>query len=672
MMRAGENTMFMPFARVLCALLVLPLAIFAQTGEVETDRPNAKKLAPPAAEPSWQFAVFGDRTGGPESGLSILEDAVGDVNLVHPDLVMTVGDLINGYNPGDAWMRQMRDYRAVMDRLRMPWYPVAGNHDIYFRGKNRPKGGHERNYEKHFGPLWYWFKHKDAAFIVLFSDEGDPKDDSKGFRKERHVQFSERQIGWLRTTLQKTKELQHAFVFLHHPRWRGKYYENTNWPRVEKMLGCAGNVRGVFAGHMHEMRYDRGAKGLEFFTLGATGSSLRMDFPAAGFMHHYNLVTVRPEGIELVALPVGAAIDHRSLTPERLKDLYALLERGKPECTDPLDLDGFCVGAPGQGQGQDRGLSDKVVLGYENPAAKPIEIELELAPEASGWTLIPSRPRLQLEAGQKGSVSFRLALDPRLAAGGFAAPRMIEHLSYEPGSEALPLPKKSRTLPSRLSAGLAPKADGRNRCLALDGGGCVGISSKEAEIPDGPFTIEGRLLARSFRGRRPFLAKSENSEYCLFVNKGIPEFSVHLDGRYLSAKTKKPLLQTERWYHIAGVYDGGELRLYVDGRLVARQSAKGAGKRTRNRHPLFIGADPNRKGLPVDRLQGRIDDVRLSRGARYAGERVRVPRDLESDDRTVLLLDFDMQAGALIFDTSPQELRPELRGSARIALRDSR
>lgn len=134
--------------------------VTAQYAGVETSRPDARKLPLPKTDGVWHFAIFGDRTGGPPDGIEILRQGVADVNLFDPDLTMTVGDLIQGYNRTSRWLEEMREYTGVMNELRRPWFPVAGNHDIYWRGGQRPDGHHEANYEEHFGPLWYSFDHK--------------------------------------------------------------------------------------------------------------------------------------------------------------------------------------------------------------------------------------------------------------------------------------------------------------------------------------------------------------------------------------------------------------------------------------------------------------------------------------------------------------------------------
>jgi hypothetical protein len=174
--------------------------------------------------------------------------------------------------------------------------------------------------------------------------------------------------------------------------------------------------------------------------------------------------------------------------------------------------------------------------------------------------------------------------------------------------------------------------------------------------------VEGWCRGRGLGGRRGFINKSETSEFGLFVSGGVPEFIVFLGSRYAGVKADAPVLADGRWHHLAGVWDGDEVRLYVDGRLAGRKAA--AGKRRTNRLPLYIGADPDKGGKPVSRMQGEVDEVRISTTARYTGARFAPSRRFEPDASTVLLLHLDADLGPWVRDASPAAAHGRRIGSA--------
>ncbi len=603
-----------------------------------TSRESPIKLPMPEEEDAFFFVVFGDRTGGPDEGVSVLADAVRDVNLLEPDLVMTVGDLIQGYNKTPRWMAEMREYKEIMDNLLCPWFPVAGNHDIYWRGRRgeqRPEGEHEASYEMHFGPLWYAFEHKNCWFIALYSDEGDPATGNKSIRDPECQKMSPEQFGWLKETLGKAKDADHIFLFLHHPRWLGNNY-GDDWDKVHKALVDAGNVSAVFAGHIHRSRYDA-KDGIEYVTLATVGGYQDGTIPSAGFLHHFDVVTVRKGQIALASLPVGEVQNVREMTGSMQQECLQLVEKAAV-------IEG---GVELQHDGRADGL---VTATITNTASRPIDVTVMPQSPDSRWVCTPDHNHGQIQAGESRSFSFKVrrpagSLDP-----SFGTLMVDVQLEYLAPSFRYPMPVKSLVVPMR--ANLSPPSDGRNKALSCDGqDDHVKVPSAGLVVPDGPMTLECWMKADGFGRRVGLVTKTEGSEYGIFVNNGKPMFSIHLDGNYVEPKAENVTLEPGRWYHVAGDYDGEHVRLYVDGREVAKLAGKG--KRRTNDLPFIIGGDVGRNGEANSFFDGLIDEVRISTTARYRGQSFTPQRRFEPDSQTALLLHMDGLVGPWLYDESP-------------------
>ncbi|MDR1923081.1 MAG: metallophosphoesterase [Planctomycetaceae bacterium] len=277
---------------------------------VESSRQSAVTLKTPQNNDSFTFLIFADRTHGTPEGIAVLKEAVIDANRLAPDFVMNIGDMIQGYNTTEQWLEEMKEYRSVMNGLKCPWYPTAGNHDIYAgqHAKDLPKGQREKEYEEHFGPLWYAFEHKNYWFIVLFTDEGDPKTGEKNFSKPKCQTMSDTQFNWLQSILKKAKNADGIFVFQHQPRWLKENY-GDDWDKVHTAFVETGNVKAVFAGHIHRMTYNE-KDGIKYITLATTGGNLGRIDPAAGFVHEIHHVSLRKNAApKITVLPVGSTLD---------------------------------------------------------------------------------------------------------------------------------------------------------------------------------------------------------------------------------------------------------------------------------------------------------------------------------------------------------------------------
>jgi len=142
----------------------------------------------------------------------------------------------------------------------------------------------------------------------------------------------------------------------------------------------------------------------------------------------------------------------------------------------------------------------------------------------------------------------------------------------------------------------------------------------------------------------------------------------HTKNRYERLRCTKRL-KPGLWHHLAYVFEGSEQRLYIDGVLAARGPSKGGLKD--NDFDLFIGAEPNADGEPVDAMTASIDEIRVSTGARYSGKAFKPSREhLKSDPSTHLLLHFDTAFGPFIRDHSGHEAHGKLIGKARCELEE--
>ncbi len=612
-----------------------------------TSRSSVVVLPLPGETDAFTFVVYGDRTGGPDAGINILKDAVRDTNLLEPDLVMTVGDLVDGYNQTEEWLRQTNEFKGVMDELICPWFPVAGNHDVYWRGEGKPAGEHDADYEMHFGPLWYAFEHKNCFFIVLYTDEGNPETGEKNFSKPECQEMSPEQLAWLAQMLEQGKDTEHVFLFLHHPRWLGGNYGDS-WEQVHEMLVEAGNVSAVFAGHIHRMRYDP-RDGIDYVTLATVGGYQDKAVPDAGWLHHFNIVTVRPNQIAHASIPVGEIMDVRELTGA-VADDAARLASTAVSVSPALSIDsyGSCEG--------------EVELVMTNPTQYAVDFTLMPESRDSRWIAWPNHLHGSLEPGEELHAKIEIAHTGGLDEAFRDLALTIDTEMLLPGHRYA-IPTITADIPVVLDVESLPPAS-QDRSLVLDGASAAVIPSQKIKLADGPLTLECWFTGEDYAGRRGLVTKTEGSEYGLFVTDGKPGFSVHVGGEYADAEVTGSVLKPGVRYHLAGVYDGKSAKLYLDGNLLA--GVDRAGKRKTNDLPLVIGGDVDGAGKPTSEFAGTIEAVRLSNVARYSGNAFAPAQDWAPDANTVLLFDMDRNMGPWAIDESESHAHAKLVGEAKL------
>ena len=195
----------------------------------------------------------------------------------------------------------------------------------------------------------------------------------------------------------------------------------------------------------------------------------------------------------------------------------------------------------------------------------------------------------------------------------------------------------------------------RNLVLTLSGKSAVRLPPIE---PKGPMTFECWAKGPPPGGRHALFAHNQTSSYGLFwsydkeplpyVAFGIKDLPGRGKAGYVYLRSKEAW-DFSQWTHLALSWDEKTARFFVNGRLAEQQAAPGP--RTTNRLPLFLGADPNEKGVPGSFFKGSVDEVRVSAVARYSKD-FRPKVVLKSDRETLLLLHFDRDDGSFFADDS--------------------
>jgi 3',5'-cyclic AMP phosphodiesterase CpdA len=265
-----------------------------------------------------RFAIIGDRTGGHRP--DIFGPALEKLNLMQPELVMSVGDFIEGYSEDVALLdAEWTEVETMIARLDAPLFYVPGNHDI-------GNATMLAEWRKRRGPSWYAFRYKDALFLVLDTEDPpvvfnpdlmarskameaamarDPVatqarvlDAAKGMagtpNPKAPANFSAAQLAFVERALAEHADAGWTFVFMHKPAWQ---LGSIEFLQVEEMLGNRDYT--VFAGHEHYYAYER-RRGRDYVDLATTGGIWLRDGP--GRLDHVMWVTLTEDGPRIANL----------------------------------------------------------------------------------------------------------------------------------------------------------------------------------------------------------------------------------------------------------------------------------------------------------------------------------------------------------------------------------
>jgi hypothetical protein len=282
---------------------------------------------------NFHFAIIGDRTGGANIERTF-ELAMPQLNLMRPEFVINVGDIIEGYTEDIAELNAEWDEVDIMlDVLDMPFFRTVGNHDV-----SGPVS--QQVWRARHGATYYHFVYKDVLFVVLDSEDNSRPEPPEGmaesielynrlqtedpeeaqrmleeFMKDESivaalsvpVEFSEEQLEWLSKTLANNKDVRWTFLFMHEPAWENP---SESFKAMQAMV----QERNFtwFAGHLHYYDYDR-LDGRDYITMGPAGASFHHEGP--GNVDHITWVTMTDDGAEIGNVALKGIFDRKGLDP---------------------------------------------------------------------------------------------------------------------------------------------------------------------------------------------------------------------------------------------------------------------------------------------------------------------------------------------------------------------
>lgn len=232
----------------------------------------------------FHFVIVTDRTGGARPG--IFESAVDKINLLQPEFVMSVGDLIEGHNTDAAQVdTEWAEFKEIIGKLEMPFFHVPGNHDM-------KSNMMVEEWRRRFGPIYYHFRYRDVLFLCLNTEDPPPS------------HMSDAQAEYVRKALDENKDVRWTLIFMHKPLW--DYDDTGGWEKIESLL--QGRPYTVFTGHRHNyMKFERHAH--KYFVFATTGGSTKLRGVAEGEFDHVIWVTMMDDGPRIANLLLDGILD---------------------------------------------------------------------------------------------------------------------------------------------------------------------------------------------------------------------------------------------------------------------------------------------------------------------------------------------------------------------------
>lgn len=336
-----------------------------------------------------RICVIGDRTGDAQDG--IYEGILEEIDLLRPDLILTVGDMIEG--PADSYEeidRRWKEYKEIISHTDIPVYFTPGNNDIF-------DSVSLDYYRKNISKPYYSV---DTLGIHIVSIDNS--------MVSRSSKISSEQYDFLKNDLSKNKN-SIVIVIMHKPFWKESVAkgESDSLHTLFKEY----KVDLVLSGHYHEYftgKYD----GVRYVSVGSSGGAAWRDY-AEDMSYHFTFITLDDKGIHIAPIKRNSVKAGDFVTSEENDVIGEMSEKG-------IQMEKLLYDEVGG-----KLLAKAVSLSVFN--LTPENISGNLKWESNGnWNVLPSEAGVKVESGKNGTYTFDISKN----GGLFPLPEASMSYSY--------------------------------------------------------------------------------------------------------------------------------------------------------------------------------------------------------------------------------------------------
>lgn len=285
-----------------------------------TDEPMGK----PADQ--FTFAIIGDLNSGERNG--VFEVAVEQINLLRPEFILSIGDLVEGGTEDTVQLKKEYDhFDERISKAKAPFFHVGGNHDL-----TNPV---MRTYWEHrYGRRYYHFVYQNVLFLMMDSEDYSEARMWEIYKARKHAlelldsgkeaeaqqteyfkmlergtgEISDEQSAYFEKVITDNPTVRWTFVLMHKPVWMREGTGNLS--RIETALDSRNYT--VVNGHLHKYSYTE-RNNHDYIMVATTGGG--QDAKSDMAFDNITLVSFNEDGPSIANLRMDGILDKKAKIP---------------------------------------------------------------------------------------------------------------------------------------------------------------------------------------------------------------------------------------------------------------------------------------------------------------------------------------------------------------------